>query len=208
MTSARIALAFVALLFVAGEPALAAAQKIGVVDMQRALAETEDGRKAKDTLKKLFEQRQKTLDKQQNDLKALKDGLDKQRDVLQREVLAKKLEEYQKAVAELQTTYVDFQRELAAKEGELTKPILMRMERVVRRIGQADGYSLVVDRSEAGVMYVPSTYDLTDVLIQRYNAGEGREDDGKGAAAGTAKTGAPAAKPPAAPKPGAPATKP
>jgi outer membrane protein len=203
MTSARIALAFVALLFVAGRPGPALAQKIGVVDMQRALAETEDGRKAKDTLKKLFEQRQKTLDKQQNDLKALKDGLDKQRDVLQRDVLAKKLEEYQKAVAELQTTYVDFQRELAAKEGELTKPILQRMERVVRRIGQAEGYALVVDRSEAGVMYVPSTYDLTDVLIQRYNAGEGREDDAKGAA--TAKTGAPAAKPPAAARPAAPA---
>ena len=203
MTSARIALAFVALLFVAGTPERAAAQKIGVVDMQRALAETEDGRKAKDTLKKLFEQRQKTLDKQQTDLKALKDGLDKQRDVLQREVLAKKLEEYQKAVAELQTTYVEFQRELQAKEGELTKPILQRMERVVRRIGQAEGYTLVVDRSEAGVMYVPSTYDLTDVLIQRYNAGEGREEDTKGGT-GVAKTGAPA-KPPAAAPPAAPA---
>jgi outer membrane protein len=205
MTSARMALAFVALLFVAGKAEPAAAQKIGVVDMQRALAETEDGRKAKDTLKKLFEQRQKTLDKQQNDLKALKDGLDKQRDVLQRDVLTKKLEEYQKAVAELQTTYVDFQRELAAKEGELTKPILMRMERVVRRIGQAEGYTLVVDRSEAGVMYVPSTYDLTDVLIQRYNAGEGR-DEGAPAAA---KTGGGPAKPPAAAaRPAAPAPKP
>jgi outer membrane protein len=204
MTCARIALAFVALLFVAGKPELAAAQKIGVVDMQRALAETEDGRKAKDTLKKLFEQRQKTLDKQQNDLKSLKDGLDKQRDVLQREVLTKKLEEYQKAVAELQTTYVDFQR-------ELTKPILMRMERVVRRIGQAEGYTLVVDRSEAGVMYVPSTYDLTDVLIQRYNAGEGRDDDSKGAP-GAAKSGPQLqpSKPPAArpPTPAAPAAKP
>ena len=71
-------------------PRLAHAQKIGVVDMQRALNETEDGRKAKDTLKKLFEQRQKMLDKQQNDLKALKESLEKQRDVLSRDVLAKK----------------------------------------------------------------------------------------------------------------------
>src|SRR3954462_13495306 len=124
MTSARIALAFAALLFVAGKPELALAQKIGVVDMQRALAETEDGRKAKDMLKKLFEQRQKTLDKAQNDLKVLKDSIDKQHEVLQRDALAKKVEEYQKAAGELQATYVDFQRELAAKEGELTKPIL------------------------------------------------------------------------------------
>jgi outer membrane protein len=189
MTFARTAFVFAALLVSAGVPRLASAQKIGVVDMQRALTETEDGRKAKDNLKKLFDQRQKTLDKQQTDLKTMKDSLEKQRDVLSREVLAKKLEEYQKAFAELQTTYLEFQRELAAKEGELTKPILERMQRVMRRIGQADGYSLIIERGEAGVVYVPTTYDLTDVLIQRYNAGEGRED---AAAAKTAKPAAPA----------------
>ena len=68
--------------------------KVGYVDMQRALNETEDGRKAKAQLKKVFEERQKTLDKQQNDLKAMKESLEKQRDVLSREVLAKKFEEY------------------------------------------------------------------------------------------------------------------
>jgi outer membrane protein len=191
MTFARTALVFAALLAPAVLPRAAAAQKIGVVDMQRALMETEDGRKAKDQLKKLFEQRQKTLDKQQTDLKAMKDSLEKQRDVLARDVLTKKLEEYQKAFAELQTTYLEFQRELAAKEGELTKPILERMQRVMRRIGQADGYALIIERGEAGVVYVPSTYDLTDVLIQRYNAGEGRDE---GTAKAPQKPAKPAAK--------------
>ena len=148
--------------------------KVAVVDMQRAMNETEDGRKAKAALKKVFEERQKTLDKQQNDLKSLKDNLEKQRDVLSREVLAKKLEEYQKAFAELQTTYMEFQRELASKEGELTKDIIERMQRIMRRVGQTEGYSLVLERSESGVVYVPSNYDLTDLLIQRYNAGEGK----------------------------------
>jgi outer membrane protein len=188
MTLARTALVVATLFAGALSPEIAAAQKIGVVDMQRALMETEDGRKAKDQLKKLFEQRQKTLDKQQNELKSLKDSLEKQRDVLSREVLAKKLEEYQKAFAELQSTYMDFQRELAAKEGEMTKPILERFQRIVRRVGQAEGYALILERGEAGVVYVPSTYDLTDLLIQRYNAGEGRDE-------GTAKAPKPAAGP-------------
>jgi outer membrane protein len=153
----------------------ASAQKLGVVDLQRALNETEDGRQAKDRLKQLFDKRQKTLDKQQNALRTLKEGLEKQRDVLSREVLAQKAESYQKAFAQLQTTYMEFQRELAAKEAELTKGILERMQRIVKRIGQADGYSMILDRSSSGVVYVPSTYDLTDVVIQRYNAGEGKE---------------------------------
>lgn len=150
--------------------------KIAVVDMQRALHETEDGRKAKATLKKLFEDRQKTLDKQQNDLKSLKESLDKQHDVLAPAVLSKKQEELQKAFSDLQTTYMEFQRELASKEGELTKDIIERMQRIMRRVGQTDGYSLVLERNESGVVYVPSNYDLTDLLIQRYNAGEGKSE--------------------------------
>jgi outer membrane protein len=168
-----------ALLLAAGRSSIAHADppfKVAVVDMQRALNETEDGRKAKAALKKVFEERQKTLDKQQNDLKALKESLEKQKDVLSREVLAKKLEDYQKAFGELQTTYMEFQRELQSKEGELTKEIIERMQRIMRRVGQTDGYSLVLERTESGVVYVPSNYDLTDLLIQRYNAGEGRSE--------------------------------
>lgn len=161
--------------------------KIAVVDLQRALHETEDGRKAKATLKRVFDERQKTLDKQQNDLKAMKESLDKQHDVLTPAVLAKKQEELQKAFTELQTTYMEFQRELQAKEGELTKDIIERMQRIMRRVGQTEGYTLILERNESGVLYVPTNYDLTDLLIQRYNSGEGKD--------ATASAAAPAAKP-------------
>jgi outer membrane protein len=175
MLLSRTVLTLAVTLLLAGLATHVEAQKIGVVDMQRALNETEDGRQAKNKLKKVFEDRQKTLDKQQNDLKDLKDSIEKQKDVLSREVLAKKLETYQKAFAELQTTYMEFQRELQSKEGELTKDILERMQVIMRHIGQKEGYALIMERNEAGVVYVPSTYDLTDVLIQRYNAGEGTD---------------------------------
>ena len=174
MTTVRTAFALAALLLTASHTGVAQAQKVGVVNMQRALLETEDGRKAKEQLKKLFDQRQKTLDKQQDDLKAMKDNVDKQRSVLARDVWEKKAEELQKALAQLQMTYMEFQRELAAKEAEMTRPIQDRMARIVKRMGQADGYSMILDSSV--VYFVPSSSDLTDVLIQRYNAGEGKED--------------------------------
>merc|ERR1712146_16961 len=134
----------------------AAAQKIGVVDIARALAETEDGRQAKTKLKQLFESRQKSLDKQKDELMKMKEGIDKQASVLSPEVLSQKNQELQKAFAALQTTYMEFQRELAAKEEELTKDILVKMEQLVRRIGQKEGYALVLDRNEAGVVFVPT----------------------------------------------------
>jgi outer membrane protein len=51
------------------------------------------------------------------------------------------------------------------------------MERILRRIGQSDGYTLIVERNEGGVVWVPSNLDLTDQVIQRYNAGEGRDGE-------------------------------
>jgi outer membrane protein len=197
-----------ALLFVSAvAPSMAEAQafKIAVVDLQRAINETEDGRKSKDKLKKLFESRQQGLDKKQNELKTMKEELEKQQKVLSREAFDTKVEAYQKQLVELQQVYVDYQRELAEKEGELTKQIIERMERILRRIGQTEGYQLIVERNEAGVIYVPTNYDLTDVVIQRYNAGEGGEV-GTGAAgmAGPKGAGAAAAgaKGPVKPAPG------
>jgi len=187
MTLQRYALPlFAALLFSALLPRAVSAQatKIGVVDLQRAINETEDGRKSKDRLKKLFESRQTGLDKKQEDLKKLKEEIEKQQSLWTPEVRAQKIESYQKQLVDLQQIYVEYQRELAEKEGELTKTIIERMEKILRRIGQTDGYTLIMERGEAGIIYVPGNLDLTDVVIQRYNAGEGAE-------------AAPAAKPPA-----------
>jgi outer membrane protein len=175
-------LAVVLLGLTLGPLSASAQSKVGVVDISRALSETEDGHKAKAKLKQLFDSRQKALDKKKDELMAMKESVEKQASVLSRDVLAQKSQELQKAFAALQGTYMEFQKELAAKEGELTKGILERMERIVRRIGQAEGYGLILDRNEAGVVYVPTTYDLTDVLIQRYNAGEGSTGGDKKAA--------------------------
>lgn len=153
--------------------------KIGVVDLQRAINETEDGRQAKRRLTKLFEERQKKLDGAQNSLKSQKESIERQQDVLSEDALKKKVEKYQEDLMALQTEYVDYQRELSTKEAELTKKILDRMQAILRRIGQTDGYTLIVEANEGGIVWVPSNLDLTDVLIQRYNSQAKKSGGGK-----------------------------
>ena len=88
---------------------------------------------------------------------------------------------------------------------ELTKTILERMERILRRMGQTDGYTMIFERNEAGVMWAPTNLDLTDSVIQRYNAGEGRDGEGGGGggAAGGGGGGAGGAKTKATKRPAA-----
>lgn len=160
------------LLTAAVAPEAQAQTKVAVVDLQRAMNETEDGRKAKARLQRLFKQRQVTLDKKQSKLKKMKEDVERQKDVLSQQALQQRLEKYQEAFVQLQTVYVEYQRELAAKEAELTKSILERMQAILRRIGQKKGYALIVEINEGGVIWAPNNLDLTDVVIQRYNAGK------------------------------------
>ncbi len=52
--------------------------KVAVVDLQRAVMQTEDGLRAQATLKKLFDNRQLELNKRQTELQKQKDDIDKQ----------------------------------------------------------------------------------------------------------------------------------
>jgi outer membrane protein len=160
-------------------PRLYAQVRIAVVDLQRALNETDDGRRAKARLKRLFKQRQTDLDERQNELKALKEEIERASEdgTLSESALRTRAEEYQKAFVELQSTYMEYQRELAEKEAEMTSTIIERMERILVALGESERYDLILERGEGGVIWTSAT-DLTSNLVERYNAGEGRTGGG------------------------------
>jgi outer membrane protein len=161
-----------ALLLSAIAPTVYAQVKVAVVDLQRALNQTEDGRRAKRQLKRLFKRRQTILDKKQTELKKMKADISRQKNVLSRDALQKRLEQYQQAFVKLQTTYVEYQRELAKKEAQLTGEILEKMQKIVQDIGQAEGYTVILERNEGGVIWAPRKVDLTEKVIDEYNSGK------------------------------------
>lgn len=173
-------------------PRLYAQVRIAVVDLQRALNETDDGRRAKARLKRLFKQRQTELDERQNELKALKEEIEQasEEGTLSESALRERAEEYQKAFVELQSTYMEYQRELAEKEADMTSSIIARMERILVSLGESEGYTLILERGEGGVIWTSAT-DLTDNLVERYNSGEGRsgDDDEPASDSGSAGSG-------------------
>lgn len=146
--------------------------KIGVVDLQRALMSVNEGRKAKEKLEREVQQRQKSFDRMQDDLKKLKDEIEQKISVMTEEMKRQKLQEYQRKLMELQDYYLNNQRELAEMEAKMTKPILERFQRILQEIGAKEGFTIIVDK--AAVLYNDAATDLTDRLIQDFNAGKGK----------------------------------
>lgn len=147
----------------------ATGQRVGVVDVQRAVMQTEDGLRAQATLKKLFDAKQVELNRRQTDLQKQKEDIDKQAKVISKEAYSKRLEELQKQMMELQTVFVDYNKELDKKQKELTEPIFEKIMGIVKRIATTENFDLVVDK--ATVAYVRTDLDLTDKCIQMYNSG-------------------------------------
>jgi len=171
--------------------------RVAVVDTQRAIMETEDGLRAQATLKKLFDNRQRELDKRQRDLQKERDDIEKQRDVLSKEALQKRIEDWQQEMMQIQSVYVEYNKELQKKQGELTKPIFEKTLGLIRRIASQEGYDMVVDKQ--AVAYVRGDLELTDRVISMYNRGEGAS-----AEPASGSSSAPASKPAAAPAAAAP----
>jgi len=155
-------------------PALARAeQKLGYVDLQRALGETEDGRKAKANLKKVFDQKQKELDEQQAALKKDIEDLDKKRTLLPADKVREKEAELQSRMQKVQQTYLRHQQDLSTKEQEATGKIFERMNRIITKMAASENFTMILDKS--ALVFAKPHLDLTNDLIRRYNAGEGAE---------------------------------
>jgi outer membrane protein len=166
-----LAAAFAVVFSLLGKSASAQSQgmKLAVVDVQRAVMQTEDGLRAQATLKKLFDSRQQELNKRQTEMQRQKEDIDKQAKVLSQSALQKKVDEWQRDMQELQTTFVEYNKELEKKQKELTDPIFERVVGAIKRIAGTDGYDLIVDR--ATVAFSRSDLDLTDRVIQLANGG-------------------------------------
>jgi outer membrane protein len=177
--------------------------RVAVVDVQRAVMQTEDGLRAQANLKKLFDSRQQELNRKQTDMQKQKDEIEKQSKVLSKEALQKRVDEWQKEMVALQQVFVEYNKELEKKQKEMTDPIFERVMGIVKRLASSENFDLVIDKQT--VAYVRTDLDLTDRCIQIYNSG-GAVSGNNAPPPGPAPAGAPA--PTAAPQAPAPSPKP
>lgn len=156
------------LVLLAATTAQAQTQKIGFVDLQRALNESEAGKRAKEDFRG-------QLDKVQTDLKRKKDELDRMKEQIEKKGAVLKDEErrnmekdFQKKVRDFERTYKDTQTEMQGKDNELTAKILADLQEVIQEVGRDEGYTLILEAS-TNVLYGNPSADLTERIIETYN---------------------------------------
>jgi outer membrane protein len=164
------AAAALCILLVAGAASAQEMTKLAFIDMQRALNESKSGKKALGELQKLMEERKGGLQKQKEALEKKKDELDKQGLLLNEDTRKNRESEIRTLERDYSRTLSDLKEEFGRRESEFTDGIRKDLLKVTEKIGKEGNFTLILEKQYSAILYAPTTIDLTETLIKRYDA--------------------------------------
>ena len=149
-------------------PAQEVMGKVGVFNADRIMAESQPGQQALALFNQLRDQRVGELQVQQDQINTLQQqaisvtpgGADAVR--LQREV--------ENSMLQLERLQQDVQQELGQRQNELTSEITTMIGQIIDVMGEEEGYTLIFNQIQSGLVYIATALDITDEIIRRINA--------------------------------------
>jgi outer membrane protein len=153
------------------QPAPLAAQnvKVGVVDLQKFQKNSKAFQKASVGVKKKFDDMQQKLSDERNAVGKLDEELKKQSMMLSLDAQEDKKRELEKKQRQFKFMYDEFSQEMKDTEMEAIKKVMKELEKVVEKIGEKEGYTIILERRTLGLLYFNNTIDLTDRVTDAYD---------------------------------------
>ena len=165
----RILLTSILACYFATTSAFAADVKLGYIDMQRTLNASEAGIEAKEQLAARATKYQAEITVKQEDIKKLKDELEKQGMLLSESVRSSKEKDYQQRLKEFQRFTKDAQDDLQGKDKEFTSKITENIEKIIQEFGRKNGYTFIFVKNE-GMVFAEDKANVTEEVLKLLNA--------------------------------------
>jgi outer membrane protein len=202
MTPSKTTIVAIVSLLISAPSLRAQNSKIVVVDFERAVVESTEGKKSSEKFTAALQAKQGDVEKKQKELEDQQKKLQNGARTLSDAVKADLQRDIDRRTTELQRVNEDAQKELQTLRDQLLRPIAERATAILNAMADEQGYTVVIDTSsqDHNVLWWNKKNEVTDELIKRINAATPQEP---------AKTEAP--KPPAqaaptTPRPTSPAT--
>jgi outer membrane protein len=157
------------LAFLTVAPPALADVKLAYVDLQKALGEVAEGREAKARLKAEVDRTRAEMEREQTRLRDDKLVLDKQGSMMSEEVRAQRLGEWQRRLLEITQKAERRQQELQDRERTELRKIFDKMDPIISAIAQREALTVVLEKTDSGLLYAQPGLDLTPELVKTYN---------------------------------------
>jgi len=142
--------------------------KIGVVDFQRIFKNSNAGKALQAELKSQFNKMQAELEKVKSEIEEIQKSIERQATVMSKDVREEKKRDLQIKIYDFKNLEKKYRSELRKDERKKLMSIQEKALKIAQEIGKKEGYLIIIDKSVT--IYTPKTLDLTDKVIQEYNA--------------------------------------
>ena len=141
--------------------------KIAVINLQRAVLESAEIKKASTDLEARFKPRQAQMEKLQKDLQGIQQQLQTSQGKLTAQAEADLTAQGQRKQRELQRLGEDLQGDVDRERNEILSRSTQRMQEVVKKLAEEKGLDIVVDISNT--IYFKPAFEITTEAIAAYD---------------------------------------
>lgn len=141
--------------------------KIGFINMQKTMNESNAGKEAKKTLEGLLAESQKKIDAKMAKGKKLKDELEQQGALLNDETRRQKIDELEKLARDAERLVADSTGDLQKKQRNIEMKIMQDIFDTIGVIGKEGNYTLILPADM--ILYSIEGTDITDLVIEKIN---------------------------------------
>jgi len=146
--------------------------RLGVVDSQKVLNETEAGKKVMGSLNTFMKNRQSLIELEEKELKRMEDDLVKQTSVLSANAKKEREDQLRRRAMEFQQKVNELNREVQDKQKEVLEGFREKVEKVVAKVAQQFGLLVVIEKGRSGLtVYNDSSLDISARVIEEFNKG-------------------------------------
>ncbi|MFC2171973.1 OmpH family outer membrane protein [Acidobacteriota bacterium] len=146
-----------------------AEMKVGICDTMQVLRESEEGKRRLEIYQKLAEKKEAELDSITQEVNRLQDQL-KQLGTSIREDRRTDLERrLEDKVIEGTRKKKDAERELALMLDDIQEQMAKLIMPIIQEVGRDQGFSVIFNAQQAGVLYFDDTVEMTHEVIRRFN---------------------------------------
>lgn len=143
--------------------------KIGIIDLQKILSTSNAGKEAQQKIAAKGQELQADLETKAAAITEEQERYEREATVMSQEARSEKERELKIKKLDFDDLKEKYESDFNAYNQELVNKFKMAVLTATDKIGKKEGYTLILEKSSSGVVYAPSTIDLTDKVIQQYN---------------------------------------
>ena len=147
----------------------AADLKIGIIDFQKILDESKAGQAAQASINNRGKQMESDLKAKGSEIEDMKKRLEREVLVMSREMREEKEREFRIKINDFKSMQQNFAKQAREMQVNAMRRIRNDVDEIAAAIGGSEGFALILETKEAGVLYAPQAVNLTDKVIARYD---------------------------------------